>query len=838
MDKPMEPTARAGSRKWIILSIWLAVLVIVGSGIVWQLYRILPGWIEDTAGEVLLENGVVLTELPVESIGFSQSQIGRGGLVFESHSLTWEGIWIDYHFSDLLDGHLGSVLLEAPVVSIQLPDMQGGEEAVQSTTDTLDPIIVEVDPDQEIEVVEDAFGDTRGSIAQPPEQAAMEEDADEAEVPVAANLWESLQGLKFGAFRIRDGVVDISLLDQQLASLSLDSEIVKQPFGVSGECSLVGENLSSNLSLRAPAAMKTVTVQGNLVMPDGAFKKTFDLVQPLVPALYSAPALVSSGNLVMDLLVELDEESALQASAEIELEELVMLESGSGLEFSINNLLSVGYFKDGVLSLESGAELLLSPTEDYRLDSFGLRFSLDSINGIRFESESFGWNYSSFEGIAAIRGSGSMPMDEGRMEIALSEVIGDWVVLEPFSVLVEAKADSLLAKASEIGARKMDTIWIESLAIESNRDLESGNMGFTWYDAIGLHMGDVKADFTSTGDDYSIAYSMNQPGKPTFMTGEFERKGTTTSLNAEGKLLSSWINSLASWWGGVPAKFGGSDPDVQIELSGMFPFYSGKGKVELSDFQIELDGDTRLEGINGSTAFSIVGVPTIPELQKLTIKTIASGQFELQDVELDWTLPTFRHFEVKRFEAKIGGGTMSLDPFKFDPFKPVLQTQIHIDHLEGNQLLEWLGETRFSVEGSVSGRLAIGWRNGDIILGDGILELDSTEHDGRFVFEDPSFLKEQFDSFGGIQEDLKNRFLSALLEEGIEIHSLEISLGAAPEAGKILLRMAVSGETKNELLEVPIEGFIINNVISGEDLGRLMGLIGPVRIRTDASGRN
>ncbi len=838
MDQPMETSGKTGLRRWIVLSAWIVGLGLVGAGVAWQLLRILPGWIEDSADKILLDRGIVLTGFPVESIGWNQSQIGKGGLVYESHSLEWEGIWIDYHFKDLLKGNLVTVLVERPVISIELPGLSAIAEKQVAGVDYLTPELVHINPDESVEDLEEDTSVSSGPEPEPTGVPVVEISQEDTGIPEAASLWEVLQDLNFGGLRMHDGVVNFSLLEEKLLEFSMQSEMVKEPFGVSAELVLLDEYMSSNFSLRAPAANPIVTVQGHLAIPGGGLEAYWQMLSPLAESLGSLPALSSSGNLTLDLFAELDDRNQPRGSAEFELDELVMLAPGAELEFSINDFLAAGYYKDGLFKIESGAEVLLPEGPDYRADSFGLRLSLDSTTGLEFETETFGWNYAGTGGKAAIRGSGSLSGEQGRIELALSEVAGEWIVLEPFSVLMEARPDGLFARTSEIGARKTDTIWIEDFALEANKDLNSGKAGFTWYDAIGLHMGDVNCDFVRGGEDLQVSFSLMEAGKPSFLSGKYTLQGETAHMNAEGKLLFAWVNSLGSWWGGIPAKFGGKDPAVQLDLRGLHPFYSGTARIEIEDSWIELDGETRMEGIHGSIDLSIIGLPMVVDTQELTISRITSGQFELENVQLDWAMPTIRQFELKRLEAKIGGGTVSVDPFTIDPMNPVLQSQIHINQLEGNQLLDWLGESRFSVEGSVSGRLVIGWRNGEIILGDGILELDSSEHEGRFVFEDPSFLQEQFNSFGGIQKDLKERFLSALLEEGIDIHSMEISLGAAPEEGKILLRMAVSGETKNELLEVPIKGFIINNVISGEDLGHLMGLIGPVRIRTDASGRN
>jgi hypothetical protein len=165
-----------------------------------------------------------------------------------------------------------------------------------------------------------------------------------------------------------------------------------------------------------------------------------------------------------------------------------------------------------------------------------------------------------------------------------------------------------------------------------------------------------------------------------------------------------------------------------------------------------------------------------------------------------------------------------------DTFAPAVATRLHFDGLDGGELLRWLGEDRFAIEGAVSGILSIGWADGTLVLGRGFVEMDDSTTEGRFIFSDPAFIKERFAAFGGVPEDLKERFLDALLSKGIQINSMTAELGPAEEPGHLLLKISLSGESRTELLEVPIEGFVINNVISGEDLGHLLGLLGPIRI--------
>ena len=199
---------------------------------------------------------------------------------------------------------------------------------------------------------------------------------------------------------------------------------------------------------------------------------------------------------------------------------------------------------------------------------------------------------------------------------------------------------------------------------------------------------------------------------------------------------------------------------------------------------------------------------------------------------MEWELPSIRHLVVRKLEGQVGEGTVSLDPFVMDPLNPVLDTVIQVRHLDADLLRLWLGEDRFSMQGTISGSLSIGWENGELVLGEGVFELDEEVATGQFTFTDESFLREKFASFGGVPVELRDRLLDALLQKGIRIDSLEISLGPSAEEGVLLFKIAISGESKSEMLEVPIKGFVINNLISLEDLSHLLGMVAPVRVES------
>ena len=110
--------------------------------------------------------------------------------------------------------------------------------------------------------------------------------------------------------------------------------------------------------------------------------------------------------------------------------------------------------------------------------------------------------------------------------------------------------------------------------------------------------------------------------------------------------------------------------------------------------------------------------------------------------------------------------------------------------------------------------------------------MDKATGGNRFIFSDPAFLREKFAAFAGVPAELRDRFLEALLQEGIAIDNLVADLGPSSGGDMILLRISVSGESRTDRLQVPIQELVINNLISAEDLAQLMGIFGPIRIKT------
>jgi hypothetical protein len=184
---------------------------------------------------------------------------------------------------------------------------------------------------------------------------------------------------------------------------------------------------------------------------------------------------------------------------------------------------------------------------------------------------------------------------------------------------------------------------------------------------------------------------------------------------------------------------------------------------------------------------------------------------------------------VNRIEGTISGGRVWIAPFACDPFKPDVVTAIYFEEIPAQQLLDWIREERFFLQGTVSGKIPLRWADGVLELGEAVLRMDSATTKNRFLFTDQAFLEEQFGRMDGVPSDLKEPFLATLLSDGIRIRDMALVIAPDREKEEVVLKLRVSGETRSERMEVPIESLIINNVISDEDLARILGFLGPVR---------
>jgi hypothetical protein len=313
------------------------------------------------------------------------------------------------------------------------------------------------------------------------------------------------------------------------------------------------------------------------------------------------------------------------------------------------------------------------------------------------------------------------------------------------------------------------------------------------------------------------------------MEGTFTLAGKRLDTAIRGDLPTAWLNALNDWGGWFSGSLTGPPPTVDISLTNLKAFPRGTVTLSLSNLGVSIGEDVTVEGISGEIPLTFLGLPATPSAQQWTINAISTSGPTIRDIRLSWSLPTMRTLRIHELSGNLGGGTVSVEPFDVDPFEPHPVIRMQFSRLLAGLFLDWYGEDRFSVEGTLSGELNLQWRQGVWLIGKGGLRIDPSTTENRFVFSDEAFLREQFVSLTGVPEDLKRPLLSALLRKGIRIDDLELQLEPVADGDTVSLRLTLSGETVTEEIEVPIRGLVINNLIAKDDLARLLGLFGPIR---------
>jgi hypothetical protein len=802
-------------------------MVVIGGIAAWQIYRLVPEWVENKVSTTLLEEGIIVTDFPVEHMGFRQTRVGKGALVAGRHSIEWDSALVGYRFEDLTEGLLTEVQVNQPGVYLRyLPSPVGLEEVPleEGTGVQAKPIAPSNLEQPDVIVEKDPVR------VDPPAVPALPEREQKS-------LWEVIQGIPLSKFYARGGVLDIQLQEEDFFRGALKADMEKQPFGISGEIVVRSDDVDAHVSVRVPAANPVIILQGEAAGPPGGVEKYGNSLMEILSGGQEHPRIINSGQLVMDVFSEVAEDGTIKGSSETSIDELKVRGLGIGRAITFDDVLVATVYKGGLLNVEAGTEVVLPPLGMLRTTPFGLRASLKESTRMEVETEAFEWEFGSLSGRGALRGQALLDesfsgANQGRLEAAISGLDYKAVHADAFSILLESDNRMVEVKASPLGLHRAGSIWIEELAGEWDTVARAGQVRFDWYGLVGQLMGSVAAEAKLSNEGQpSITYTLNDPENKPVLSGAFSKSVKGADIHAEGRLPLPWLDTLGKWLEVLPFTLGGIDPIIQMDLKGAFPLYEGSGRLTLDGVDLSLP-EGAIKGIRSDMDFLVNILPRTAGWQTTSIDSFSRGPFRMADVQIEWELPSIRHLVVRKLEGRIGEGSVALEPFVVDPLKPVLNSAIQIRHLDADLLRRWLGEERFSMEGTISGSLSIGWENGELILGEGVFELDETISTGQFTFTDESFLREKFASFGGVPVELRDRLLDALLQKGIRIDSLEISLGPSDQEGVLLFKIAISGESKSEMLEVPIKGFVINNLISLEDLSHLLGMVAPVRVES------
>jgi hypothetical protein len=501
----------------------------------------------------------------------------------------------------------------------------------------------------------------------------------------------------------------------------------------------------------------------------------------------------------------------------------------------LEEALLMGSYGDGHLHLETALRMAPLQWGDFAWERWSARIAMDSGEGMRLETEPIGFSWASWSGKLVMRGGGGVPTPDGfpepRLEVSVMEFGQPSLLgLEPFSLFYEEREGAHVLTASPAGVKRGTTLWVEEIEARYQPADSDGSAGFVWYNGLGAEMGNVDLAFSGIGTGESrFELGLSGPEGEAFFEGSYRKGKGRGDLQADGTLSIEWANALAAWWGGLPVRLGGGGPRLELTLSHGPARLQGDLRFVLDGLEARLDSGTVFEGLRGDWDFRVDFFPKSNGWQRLAIDRIRSGEVELTDFTLSFSLPTVARLQVRDVSGLLGGGELTADPFFFDPAEPDIETRLRFRSISGTALLEWMEEDRFGIEGTVSGSVRLRWHDGMLSLGEAELRLDQEQGQSRFIFADRSFLEEYFGGLGGIPAEIRDRVLQALLREGVLIDDLEARLVPVSGSEKVSLRVTLSGRTRTDDLEVPIEQLVINNLISREDLGRLLGMVGPVR---------
>lgn len=788
---------------------------------------VLPAWIESRAIRGASEKGFHLERFPVRSVGLTGSRVGPARLSHDGQVMDWEAIEVTYNPASLLGGSLSRVHLRKPHLHLQLPSVPPpvhlDSEQAPAGLDGDGPTPREV-----------AGGESADPQPDPPRTESAPPRPPES--PVAAPpplITRLVEGLPMREFLVSDGELDLGLPGTAALDMRWETGLSRADGRLDGTLTASSPVLTMDTAFQLDAGTQTAQAQVGMEFQTAAL---IDLAReagleemtgmPFPDAVFTEP-------MEVNLLLTKTPEHAFRAGFE------GMLDSGT-LRFSetlplilVDSLHVAGRVVDGRTRLEAGLRLGETRLAGHALQPFGIRAAFDSRTGMTLESESVSLAGDQWSGEFALKGRAGpgFPQqgESAGLECAFARLSGHGFKMEPASFGMEMKDHRLTLRATPLGIARNGLLWVEELEGSHDRATHGFDGRFTWYDTAGAHMGDVTVRDGILGDGLAFAFHLNRPGGQPFLSGNLARGEGTLSLEASGDLPGAWLNALNTWLDLAPGKLRAPDPSIEVDLEGPPHFLKGFLRVGFPGTGLRFSSGLVLDGIEGTADLRMHGLPATDGIQHLRIEKIDTGRVSLANLEAAWALPTFRNLQVGKLTAGIGPGRIRVEPFSFDPLDPQIDVVVHLEKVAGETFMRWLDEKRFRLEGSVSGQLVAGYRDGALYVAGGNLGMDTAATENRFIFADEAFLKRQFAQMGDIPEELRQRFLETLLARGIRITRLSVELVPLRETRAVSMRLELAGETRSDELVVPIKGLVINNVISEKDLGRLFGLMGPVR---------
>lgn len=800
----------------------IALAAVAGAFLV---LRLLPFFLEPYLAEKLRREGVEVKTLSLETVGLTGTFAGKGTVRRGVIGLDWDSLALRYNPAGLVGGELDSILVGGPGVTVTLPDREARPPVpAESLPDGRPAEGTGVDP----ELPASPTGEDPGSLPGPG-----------TVVPARPDFVRLLQDLPVRErIAVERGRLGFDFPGGESLVFQWNGSLRRGLDALEGAFHLEGEGVTVEAFLRSPRASPSLNLVSTFeARPErilGTFLDWFDFD----PSGGNRLEFGEQATLGGDVLLDAGEAGDLRLSLETELKTFQVRGGPFGEGFVLERLLLVGTGSREAFRVQGGADLGALRRNGVSVDPFSLEFDLDPEGELSFETGKIGLRHGGVSATFAARGQGQLASLAGgippRTEISITEGGLETFRVEPFSLLLEGDADTVGLRASPVGLKKAGTLWIEDLKADYRREAGTVSSGFQWFSSAGAPMGSVRAGAEAIAGGGWRAEVQLDDGEA---EGRFKARGTYSGdggkVEGEGRLPLAWLNALNRWGDFLPASLSGRDPVLETAMTFAPTGLKGRLRLGIEGLNASLGSDASLEGIRGEGRFEVNLLPRTEGWQALHVERIDTGGIVLAGFSMEWALPSINRLQFREIGADLGGGRMTAAPFSLNPLDPEFGTHLTFSGIEGDAFLEWLGEERFAISGTVSGSIRLRWREGVLQVGSGELRMDpadSPEDGNRFLFSDEAFLEEQFAAMGGVPEAIRTRFLAALLEEGILIENLQVRLVPLPEEAEVTLRVILKGRTRTEDLDVPIEQLVINNVIPEADLGRLLGLMGPVEV--------
>ena len=800
----------------------------------WLLFWWSPLLLQGILSGLLAQREVDVESLPVEKLGFRELQVGESHLRLGEKQLRWQRLQLGYSFSSLLEGRIVHMELTSPELRFPWPPAPPVPPVTAPPDGAKEPF-TRPSPEQAPRVP--SVG--KGPVPAPP-VTGEEHPAEPAPLPSRKTLPASFQlpvdlsalvgDLPMRTMRIPEGTVRLAPAEKSERSFDGTALLLRRSGSAEGFVDVSGHGLEGRFYLEQLSRQAELQLQAELSLEMETFMPVWEELTGKGPP---AGLVFKGARLEGMALADVRGDELIRTSLKGEGREFTFHHPASGLRIPVAKAVLAGSWEAGKVALEAGVRTGASRSGAISVEPFALKAAaVQGISDWRFSSEAVRFSAKSFEGKLALRGKAERVWTVPRVatELQFTSIGGKGIRFGPFTVQLEGDSESLSLQCPSLSLEREGTLWIEEVAGElfPTVSLRAGLFGLAGTQLATLHAERLPAGKWRLGWE-----------DPAGVAGEIRVRRSPhplpESVQASGQLPVALVHNLARWGGVLPGKLEGGalSLDADLKRAGL-GFLRGSLRLRATDLDLHGDEDWEATGFSGELALAVIGLPRTEGRQHWRMEEFRHGALRLREVELEWEMPHLREIMVHRLTGLLEGAELRLVPFSFDPAEPVFTTTAELHALPGQRILGLLEEERFGLEGLLSGSLDLRFDLDGIEIGKGRFALaENTDNTGksRFRFRDEAFLREHLGKLTGIPETMRTRLQQALLRNGIQIDTLEIRLEEAPAEEKIRLRLEMRGVCRSEELRIPIERFVLNNLIPRGDLDRLLDPGGFLKVK-------